>query len=187
MTREQFLEQFARLPATDEMGLAALAKQVVDDAREAVRAAVELWATNPAQAQKAASLLVAVDELAFVPLTERGDPADARQRVWLLRTSGKCQQEFRGKLVGMINRMLDDRRVPPARPMPGPPLEERPSLPRVCDEAYLAHRRLLNYTEDSQQFAAEESAFLALPEAKRDEEILHLRRSNTWSKLSATR
>jgi hypothetical protein len=178
MTREQFLGTFTKLAPTDEAGLNALARQMLDDARDSVRATVELWATNPAQSQKAQTILTALEELAFVPLTERGDPADARQRVWLLRTADHSHLEF--------NRMLDDRRRPAPRPMSGPKLEEGGAIPRVCDEAYLAHRRLLNFAETSDQFASSENAFLAMPEAKRDEEIKHLRQSNTWRALSAT-
>jgi hypothetical protein len=184
MTREQFLERLVRLSATDEPGLSQLAKQVLDDAREAVRAAVDLWSGNPAQSQKAAALLLELEELAFVPLTERPDPADARQRVWLLRTANKSHLEFRSKLIAMINRMMDDRRKPAPRPMPGPPLEEGGSIPRVCDEAYLAHRRLLNFAETPDEYYLNERAFLDLPEAKRDEEIRNLRKTNSWSRLS---
>ena len=186
MTREQFLGTFTPLAPNDEGGLNALARQMLDDARDSVRAAVELWATNSAQAQKAQTILTALEELAFVPLTERGDPADARQRVWLLRTADHSHMEFRAKLIAMINRMLDDRRRPAPRPMPGPKLEEGGTIPRVCDEAYLAHRRLLNFAETPDQFTASENAFLGMPEAKRDEEIKHLRQSNTWRALSTT-
>jgi len=186
MTREDFLEKFGQLALTDELGASALAREVVDDARAPVRAAVEQWVTNPAQAAKARTVLGELEELAFVPLTERGDPADPRQRVWLLRTAGRSHSEFRAKLVAMITRMLEDRR----RPAPRPSSETKPeestapsAIPRVCDEAYLAHRQLLNFAESTEDYAATENAFLALPEAKRDEEIQRLKQSRTWRNL----
>jgi hypothetical protein len=186
MTREQFLEQFSRLSAHDPMGVTALAKQVMDDARQAVRTAVEVWlGANPGQAQKAAALLAELEELTFVPLTERGDPMEAERRVWLLRTAGNSQLGMRAKYIALINRMFDDRRQPVAPRIPGPPMEENPPMPRVCDEAYLAHRQLLNFAESREQYYANERAFLALPEAKRDEEIRNLRKSNTWSRLTS--
>lgn len=186
MTREQFLERFSRLSASDSVGLTALARQVTDDAREPLRTAVDVWTRgDPGQAQKAASILAEVDELAFVPLTERGDPTDAAHRVWLLRMAGMSQMDLRAKFIALINRMLDDRRLPPAKPIPGPPREENPPMPRVCDEAYLAHRQLLNFAESREQYYLNAREFLALPEAQRDEEIRNLRRTNTWTRLTS--
>jgi hypothetical protein len=184
MTREQFLERLSKLSPKDQTGLSALAKQIMDDAREPVRAAVQLWTTgDPDQAGKAASVLREVEELAFVPITQPKDPADTAHRVWLLRMAGMSLIDLRRKFVALIDRMLDDRRTPPAMPMPGPPAEENPALPRVCDEAYLAHRRLLNFAESPAQYYMNEREFLALPEEQRDEEIRNLRKTNTWTRL----
>jgi hypothetical protein len=188
MTREQFLERFLRLPNTDQVGITALAKQVMDDAREAVRAAVELWSgVNPNHEQKAASILSELDELAFVPLTEHGDPPDPRHRVWFLRLAGNSYMQPRAKLIAVINRMLDDRRIPPVQPMAGPPLEENPPPLRVCDEAYLVHRQLLNFSESREQFYQNAHQFQSLSESEKDAEIQNLKKSNTWKRLTSSR
>jgi hypothetical protein len=187
MTREQFLERFLRLPETDQTGITALANQVMDDAREAVRAAVELWSgVNPGHEQKAATILMALDELAFVPLMERGDPADPRHRVWFLRMAGSSYMEPRAKLIQAINRMLDDRRKPPIPPQSGPPLEENPPQLRVCDEAYLVHRQLFNFAESREQYYQNAHAFQSLSESQKDAEIQNLKKSNTWKRLTAS-
>jgi hypothetical protein len=186
MTREQFFEQLGRLSADDPVGVTSLAKNVMDDAREAVRTAVEVWlGIDPQQAQKAKSVLAELEELAFVPLTERGDPMEAERRVWLLRNAGNSQMGLRAKYIALINRMLDDRRQTVAPRIAGPPMEENPPMPRVCDEAYLAHRQLLNFAESREQYYANARAFLALPEAKRDEEIRNLRKTNMWTRLAS--
>ena len=186
MTREQFYERFAHLSDTDEPGITALAKQIMDDARESVRAAVEIWAgANPEMEQKAAAVLSALDELAFVPMTERGDPADPRHRAWFLRITGNSHMGLRAKVIALINRMLEDRRRPPARPVAGPPMEENPPIPRVCDEAYLVHRQLLNFAESREQYYINARAFLALPDDQKDEEIQNLKKTNTWKMLTA--
>jgi len=189
MTREQFLDRFYRLSDADQVGITALAKQVMDDAREAARAAVEAWLTanNPGQEQKAASILSALEELAFVPLTEKGDPPDPQRRVWFLRMAGSSYLEPRAKIIAAINRMLDDKRKPPTRPGAGPPLEENPPIPRVCDEAYLAHRQLLNFAESREQYYQNAHAFLALPEDQKDAEIQNLKKSNTWKRLAGAK
>jgi hypothetical protein len=185
MTREQFSERFYRLSDTDQVGITALAKQVMDDAREAVRAAVEAWSTgNAGQEQKAASILSALDELAFVPLTEKGDPPDPQRRVWFLRMAGSSYLEPRAKIIAAINRMLEDKRKPPVRPSSEPPMEENPPIPRVCDEAYLAHRQLLNFAESREQYYQNAHAFLALSEDQKDAEIQNLKKSNIWKRLT---
>jgi hypothetical protein len=185
MTREQFLERFYRLSETDQPGITTLANQVMDDARQAVRAAVEVWSGGkPDQERKAAAILSALDELAFVPLLEKGEPPDPERRVWFLRSVGSTYLEPRAKIVAAINKMLDDRRKPSSRPMAGPPLEENPGIPRVCDEAYLAHRQLLNFAESREQYFQNAHAFLSLSEDQKDAEIQNLKKSNTWKRLT---
>ena len=185
MTREQFYERFLRLSDTDQPGITALANEILDEAREPVRAAVEIWAgANPDMERKAAAVLGEVDEIGFVPLTEHGEPPDPQHSVWFLRMTGASFLGLRARLIAVINRMLDDRRRPPARPMAGPPMEENPPIPRICDEAYLVHRQLLNFAESREQYYTNARAFLALPDDKKDEEIQNLKKSNTWKRLA---
>jgi hypothetical protein len=181
MTREQFLERFNQLDAKDQPGLAALAKQVMDDCRAAARAAVDVWSGyDPFQQEKAAHLLAELDELAFVPLTERGDPASPQQRVWMLRVTGNSQLGMRGKFVGFINRMMEDRRRPPARPTPGQTMEVNPPIPRVCDEAYLTHRQFLNSAETRDQYYAYANRFFTLSDDDKDTEIRSLKKTGKY-------
>jgi hypothetical protein len=186
MTKEQFLERFTRLAANDHVGLEKLSRDVVEDARAAARAAVEVWSGyDPAQEKKAAVILSALDEIAFVPLTEKSDPPSPQHRVWLLRMAGLSHLELRAKLVALIDRMLDDRRTPPAgATMQGPPLEENPPAPRVCDEAYLVQRQLLNFQESREHYFSNARAFQNLRDDQKDVEIRNAKRSNVWKNLT---
>jgi hypothetical protein len=182
MTREQFLEQFNQLDAKDLPGLTALARQVMDDARAAARAAVDVWSGyEPFQQEKAAQLLAALDELAFVPLIERGDPASPQQRVWMLRVTSNSQIGLRGKFMDFIGRMMEDRRRPPARPHPEEVMEVNPPIPRVCDEAYLIHRQFLNSAETRDQYHAYANRFFTLSDEEKDAAIRNLKKTGKYS------
>lgn len=182
MTREQFLERFNRLDPKDQPGLTTLANQILDDARTAARAAVDVWSGyDPFQQEKAAQLLAALDENAFVPLIERGDPASPQQRVWLIRITGNSQLDLRGKFVGFLNRMMEDRRRPPARPTPGEVTEVNPPIPRVCDEAYLIHREFLNSAESRDRYQAYANRFFTLSDEEKDVEIRNLKKTGKYS------
>ncbi len=186
MTREQFLTRIYGLKPNDEAGMASLAHDVVQDARESVRAAVELWqGSDRPLSVKAASLLGLIEDLAIAPLTEGPEPPSVEQSIWLLYTVTTAELGLRGKIVRIINRSLDDRRKASV-PKGAGPIEAMPPLPRVCDEGYLQMRRLLNPAESQEQYHANANAFFALPEAQKDAEIRKARASPTWTQLVRT-
>ena len=63
-------------------------------------------------------------------------------------------------------------------------MEEAPAARRVCDEAYLQLRRLLNPRESVERYHLNASAFLQLSTEEKENEIRKARKSRMFSELS---
>jgi hypothetical protein len=81
--------------------------------------------------------------------------------------------------------MEDRRQAPPQQADAA--MEEQPPPIRVCDEAYLQLRRLLNIEEGDPQYFLNARAFLNLGNAEKDAEIHRARKSRGWSRLVGDR
>lgn len=177
---QELLVRLTRTDVTKESEISGLAKDVENSARQPVREAVELWKKGDEIGVKAMELLSRLDELAIVPLLELSETFPPAQQVWALRTVAANAMLFRSRVAQAIDRLLDDRRpvpLPPSRR----PVEEPPPPRRICDEAYLAMRRMLNPSEDRERYILNSDVFRHLPENERDEEIQKARSGGIWA------
>jgi hypothetical protein len=184
MTPEQLVEELRQLKPEDEPGLRDLARRVQDDARAPLRSVVRAWLTGEAQLSSNALLLLdELEELPIVPLLETPETASVERRVWVLRSVVAYEQELRDRMAAEIEGLMDDTTPVPVPQFPGPEPEEKPQPRRVCDEAYLQMRLLLNADPDPETHYLNADAFLDLPEAQRDAEIQKARTSRTWTQF----
>jgi hypothetical protein len=183
MKRDELNDKFSKLNPANHADMDSFFETVKDKARETTYAAVTLW-TEPESkmSAKAASLLADIDDLAIVPLLDAPELTDVSQRVWLLETVVAAQLELRDKIVTKLEKMLDDKSMVPL-PKDTGPVEEPPPPRRVCDEAYVLMRRLVNFDEGKTTHYMNVEAFLNLPNAKKDVEIRKARESRTWTQL----
>jgi hypothetical protein len=180
MEREQlFIESLRAITTTAQED--ALAKQEVESARTIPRLAANLWArAEPDLAQNAHGFLTEIGDLAIVPVIEgpsRGDPKSVVQALNLITDA---ELGLRQKVIQRVNQLLDDKRPIPPRPQLGPKPEQADHPRRVCDEAYVAMRRLVHFGESQYGSVVEVSFFFSASEATRDQAIAEARRSNNW-------
>lgn len=177
---QDLLLRLNAIDPTQEAQISGLAKEVENSARQPVREAVEVWKLGGDRGAKAIELLSRLDELSIVPLLEAPGPLPPEQQVWALRTVTANLILFHNRAAQMVEGLLDDRRpvpMPPSRR----PIEEPPPPRRICDEAYLAMRRLLNPAENREQYTLNADAFRHLTEAERDAEIQKARGMGVWT------
>ena len=183
MTQNELVEAMRRLSPSQRAELSALAKSVVRDSRALPRAAAaHLSDPDPNLAGNAMSLLIDTEDLATVPMLEAPEPQDAYDRVARLTVAVDSQVELRRTIADRLKQMLDDKR--PMNYEKGPIVEEATPQSRVCDEAYVLLRRLLNATEDREKQDSNARIFLRLPEARKDIEIRKARSSQRWTDLA---
>jgi hypothetical protein len=130
----------------------------------------------------AESFLRSIGDLAVQPLLESPVPADPSRASSYIDLLVEPELELRRKVLAKIDTLLEDRRPIPLRPVFGVKPEE-PELPRrVCDDAYVAMRSLINFGEDLVDQFAERDKFLSESEESRDAAIRSARRSPTWQR-----
>jgi hypothetical protein len=180
MDREQdLIEALTNYPGPPDDD--AFVQAHVDEALLSGRVAVRMWTRgNTELSFNALSYLSSIGELAITPVIEgplRDDPTVAVRALHLL---ADAELSLRQRVLKHVDLLLDDKRQIPPRPFVGP-APESPYLPRrVCDEAYVAIRRLVHFGEPrvSQQIEAEQ--FFAVSERKRDEEIAFARSAGSF-------
>lgn len=183
MTPKELIEALRRISPKEQFQLDELAKDVVRDSRALPRAAVaHLTDPNQNLADNSLSLLIGIEDVATVPLLEAPEPAEAYDRVARMTIVVDSHLEVRNTIVERLKKMLDDKRPMNYQKMPR--VEETPPPSRVCDEAYVLLRRLLNTAEDKETQIANTRLFLRLPEARKDIEIRKAQNSRTWTNLA---
>ena len=90
------------------------------------------------------------------------------------------QLSLRRRIVAELDPLLTDREIVPEPAVPIP-TEEEPLPCRVCDEAYLALRKLLAHDEDEMTQELNANEFLAQGDEAKDAEISRARESGTWT------
>jgi hypothetical protein len=184
MNGEDFCSRLSKLAANDENGLSALAHDVMQDAREAPDSAVRVWKQGGQLSRQAMMIITQLGDLALVPLIAAGDPIPVSQVVWSLRTQTAILTGIQTLVVRHIDALLSDVRRLPMRVDLGPSDERIPPV-RICDEAYLQMRRLLNVEESAADYVASSQVFLNLPEDDKNAQILKARKSPAWIRLVA--
>lgn len=159
-------------PASDTgEGMERLAGKVREESLLTSRNAVALWQEGDKQvAPLARELLSLLSESALEALLGVPDSSDPGQVVWLISTMAALELEARRKVVDRIIPLLARKTPVPKAPVIGP-LEEPVPDTRVCDEAYLLLRRLINGEESLEAYHENARTFTGLTEDERDEEI----------------
>jgi hypothetical protein len=182
MTNNELIEALRRLDPNQESAVEALSRSIEEEARAPSRAAASMLNDrDPKMSERGAAIITNIGDLAIVPLIESPQPQDAADRVWNMDVVITAHLEVRGKVVARLNTMLSDKmKIPWGKVGPA---EGTPAPSRVCDEAYLMMRRLLNTSEDKVRFLHEREAFLALSDVEKDNEILKAKKSHTWTNM----
>lgn len=182
MGKNSVIRAVRELPA-DARAERELAERISQNAREEVRAVVELTVDPDARvSQHARSLVFELEDLAIVPLLEAAPGLAADPRVQAVTTAADAELALRARLIAAIDAMLDDR-TPLAPPSTRAAVEVPPPERRVCDAGYLLMRRVVHFGEDELERVVAADAFLDLPEAQRDAAIAEARRTGTWQRL----
>jgi hypothetical protein len=181
MDREQqFIADLKSLETKSQPDESAFVAREIAEARLTGRVATRLWATgDAAQAYQAHCFLIDIEDLALVPLLEgplRDDPNTLSQAMFLLV---QRETELRRRIVVQLDLWLDDKRAVPLKPVLLP-TEVRPRPRRVCDEAYVAMRKLVYFGEDDIRQMVDEDRLYELSEPQRDEAIARARASKSW-------
>lgn len=160
----------------------ALAKEISSRSREEVDLVVELWIENYQNlADKAAAVLVNLHDVTIGSLLDAGVPPLAMQRTLGIAIMVNAQIYLRERTVTHLVKLLDDKEILPEATTSKRIEGERP-VRRVCDEAYLQLRRLLNTTESEDAYLRNASIYLHLDFDERDEEIATVRASGKWDR-----
>ena len=163
-----------------------LVDRVLSEGRETGHGAIALWHqgydTTAANAQEALSQ---IEELALDALLSAPDSIDVTKMVWLMRTLTGIEVDVRKRVIFKLMPLLD-------RKLPIPPLpvveeiEEPIPEVRVCDEAYMLLRRLVQTAESAESYYLNIRTFGNLPESERDTEIQKAGKENrftNWDQL----
>lgn len=180
VSQNELIDALRKLDPNQETAVDTLSKRFKEEARAPSRSAVSMLNDrDPKMSERAAAVITNIEDLAIVPILESTPPSAPADKVWNMDVAVSAYLGLRGKIAAHLNAMLADKtRVPWGKAGPG---EGAPPPSRVCDEAYLMMRRLLNASEDKVQFAHERKAFLALSNAEKDSEILKAQKSHAWT------
>jgi hypothetical protein len=149
------------------------------ESRGPARAAVRVWLRGDEDGRaKALVMLQALDDLAIVPLLELGPPVDVAQFGSYVRLLVSAEARLRAHLRSRLVELLRDRRPTPTPPSDGQ--EEKAPSHRVCDEAYIAMRRLANLGQEPYEELLAIRKFDSLSEPDRDREIARAVRSGDF-------
>ena len=178
-------DRLRALRPDDEAGIRALADDLLAaalaDARLLLTLAREGTAPERDVGERAFARLGTVGLVPLLDRTREAPPAEPHALAWDVQTLVELQLDARAQLVPLLNTALLD-----ARPIPQPDLpawiEEAPIPRRVCDEAYLALRRLLAF-EPEEDAMLEADLFLNRSDDDRDAEIDRLRKTRAWISL----
>ena len=182
MTSNEVVDTLRRADPARESVIDRLAKDIEQQARGPVRAAVGMInEPDPRSSGNATKLLSNLGDLAMDPLLDAPPPRDVSVKLWSMQALVAAHLDLREKLVARLNAMLDDKtRISWGRI--GPTEQVRPDT-RVCDEAYIQMRRILNTGEGKSDWVQERKSFFAMSDQAKDAEILRARRSRSWTTL----
>src|ERR1700690_4506265 len=169
MNRDVFEQRWAGLNPHQESKARALVEEYRKDLTEVHRAALRYLPAGGENALRVASLLAKLEETAVDTLAkavaEQKPVPDTALLVDLADGFALAESAVTNRLRSALT---DTRMVPVPPDMAG--VEELEPPYRVCDEAYIALRRILN-PESSLQNEMESRHFLPLPDADKTREI----------------
>jgi hypothetical protein len=183
MKRNDVIARARELNEGDVAAEAAFLQALVGESREGPRTLVEMWAMKALPGDRAMGLIPGLEELAVLPLLEAlpGAKMDGFNRVWAMRAAVEAHEKMRAVMIGRLMKLLEDVEPLPVVKIPGS--EEQPLARRVCDEAYLALRRVMKFEEGRLDGVLEGRAFLEKKPEERDGEIRKLKGTRTFTRF----
>ena len=177
MTREMFEQRLASLSPREEGKTTALVEDYRRDLAEVQRTALRYLQAEGVQALRAYFLLSRLEETAVETMASAIAAQKQSPNSSLLINLSNGVAAAETAVLARLKAVLSDTRTAPQPPeMEG--LEEVGPPYRICDEAYIGLRRILN-PESNLQFLTESRHFLALPDASKNQEI------ESWLKTSS--
>jgi hypothetical protein len=176
------LESVLKLIEERESETENVAAKLLAEARQDPRAVVEFClSSNQALASAAQNLLLNLEETIIVPAIE-AKPVKRDDGVWLAQVAVEAELGLRKRLAAHLKSLLDDKTLLPPR-QKGRHVEQSEPPVRVCDQAYLELRRILNLGESRRSQILEAGRYLELTFDERDPHIQRLKRTQQWSNL----
>ena len=184
MARDEMYNKLGALDLDQPEGLDTLAQGIAEQSHIEPRYVVEYWVNGPDEVSwKAGAVASRLESLTIMPLLEMPVPLNADRRSMVITNIADAQIGLREQIVNYLVKLLDDQELLSDHKSPeGRPTEGSPPDMRVCDEAYLQLRRLLNFSESEEEFEENASIYLDLDFEDRDEEIADVRASGKWDR-----
>lgn len=180
MTREAFEQQLAQLNAQDERGITSLVADYLKDVDEGLTGLVRLAEAGEPVGPKARAILDRLGETIAKPLSREIESKEAPE-TWMLFSLAKAVTAAEEVVTARLKAALSDaRRIEPPST---PDIEEQEPPFRVCDEAYLALRRIAT-SESSLHLTLESRRFLALPDEQKNDEIRNYIKTGTFTRFA---
>lgn len=180
MTKDQIIERLKQIDETQYAIIDFLADSLLNDIREKVTAVSSCWLDPDKNLSSNAAMLISqLNEIAIIPLMNTSVPESITKRVWLIHTITEAELELREKLIAYLDKMLEDKSSV-LIPEPIGREEELPKPRRVCDEAYMQMRRLLNTSEKVEEYYLNVDAYLDLTDDEKDNEISKVKKARVW-------
>ncbi|WP_394823277.1 hypothetical protein [Pendulispora albinea] len=136
-------------------------------------------AGDGAFAHNANMLLINLEDLAIVPLVE-SNPTSPKARVDTVTQAVEAELVLRRKSIARRDKLLDDRTPVPIETCGHP--EKEPPPRRVCGEAYVLMRQIVNFGKSGVDARVDARMFLHAPDDFEDAQIARARQSGIWNR-----
>lgn len=180
MTREEFDSWLGKLKPNSPADLEKLVSAWRRDAEQAPASAIRYVQTGGPQGVKALSVVSQLLETGVTPMLDTARTFRPGPPSWLLFEVARGVTTAERAVVKRLRAALKDGRH--IEPQDKGPIEEKQPRFRICDEAYLALRRLL-HSESRLQFSVESRHFLSLPETEKNDEIEKYRKNGIFTQF----
>lgn len=182
MTVAELDDRLRLLPPDQADAQARLAAQVCAAAEELPAHLVALGSTGAHPQALAARNLVGRLEGSAASALLQASGGTAADEAWTLQAAVTAIVQLRADAGARLLAALGDTRPLPL-PFIDPMAEEHPRPSRVCDEAYLQLRELMDLRESRTSFALDSRAFRRLDVGARDAEIAQARDRGVFTRL----
>ncbi len=182
MTDDEITRDIEQLDPDQQPAVDDLARNLEEQAHAPIRAVVRAWANPDAQLSgNAAVVMDELGELPIVPLLGAEGELPPEKQMWRMQSVVAREQDLRERIETTLESMLDDKRPVSLSVTGGREEERRPPPRRVCDEAYMQLRLLVNADPDEETYYLNVDAFLDMPDQQRDAEIEKARSPREWT------
>jgi hypothetical protein len=155
------IHRLQEIQFTEKEEMKHLAERILSESREASEAVVGTWLTaDKGLACNALFVMMELKELALQAILRHMDSATVAQRKVLIETAVEALRSLRRRVLVQLDHLLND-----SSPVIISDEDKPGSNHRMCDEAYLLMRKLLNDASKDQK------AYFKMNTLQRDAEI----------------